>query len=208
MSESKKKIFGPIEIFAFLATVALLAYIGLKSGGGSIVERTESVELIEDRSRIGGSQENRKYRQDNEESVETILRQIADQYSGKPVKKAKVQQQMKAAKMSEDELEYLEKVKQEKKKENTDQSIDWFAVLKTSHKTYKNVKSAFQKAGIDVETAEDNVTSKLVNEVAARSFYAQIEELFDIPEKETRAFAEKGEKAVSDWARFVEEKTE
>ena len=204
--EKKKKIFGPIEIFAFLATVGILGYIALKGGGGSILERTETVEITDNPNFVGGEKKAKKSRNEDEESVEMILGQIADQYSsGKSTQSTP--KQLEKAGMSKDELEYLEEVKQKKKVEESDDSIDWFSVLRTSHKTYSNVKSAFEKAGINVESVEGNVASKLANEVAARSFYNKLEEMFDIPSEDARAFAEKGEKAVSDWARFVEEET-
>jgi len=204
--EKKKKIFGPIEIFAFLATVGILAYIVLKGGGGSILERTETVEITDNPNFVGSEKKAKEYRADEEESVEMILEQIADQYSNDTPAQS-TQKQLKNAGMSKDELKYLEEVKQKKKVEKKDDSLDWFSILRTSHKTYSNVKSAFEKAGINVESVEGNVASKLVDEVAARSFYNKLEEMFDIPSEDARAFAEKGEKAVSDWARFVEEET-
>lgn len=204
MSERKKKIFGPIEIFAFLATVGILAFLGLKQSGGRFMERTEQIEIIDNPSHNGGKKQKRKYESTNEESVEAILEQLADQYSGGKASYPK--QQLEDAGISKDEMEFLEEVKEKKLRENEAPSIDWFSVLRSSHKTYAKVKSVFENAGIDVDQAESNLTSKLANEVAARTVYSKIEEVFNIPEDDARAFAQKGEKALSDWARFVEEK--
>lgn len=207
MSEPKKKIVGPLELTVFIGVLILLAYIVLKSGGGSIIERTETVEIVNDNNRIGKAQ-NENYRsQDKDAGVEEILRQIEDQYSGTPGTTPSSDKSVPSAKMSKDERQYLESVKEEKEKKARDEGVDWFSVLRASHKTYKNVKSVFEKAGIDVQAAE-NVTSELANEAVARSFYSNLEKTFQIPEEEARAFAGKGQKALSDWARFVEEKDE
>jgi len=203
----QKKIFGPLEIVVFLITVGLLAYMAFKSGGINITERTETVEIVDDLKEQDARRAPRKYRETEEENVDVILRQIADQYSGKP-SNTPVQKEVKSQQMSQDELAYLESVKQKEKQKRKAESVDWFSVLSASHKTYKKVKSAFENAGIDVEKAENNVTSKLVNEVAARSFYNKMEEMFDIPKEDAKAFAAKGEKALSDWARFVDEKAQ
>ena len=88
---------------------------------------------------------------------------MADQYAnGKRPKSAP--KQLENAGMSEDEIDFLENVKEKKEKTQPDNAIDWFSVLEKSHKTYTSVKSVFEKAGINVDSAEDNVTSKLVNE--------------------------------------------
>lgn len=205
MSENKKKIFGPLEIFTVLLVIALLAYMAMKNGGISIMERTETVEILDKPN--NENRQPRKYRPTEEEHVDNILRQIADQYAGKPSQtNTQVRKEAIKKEMSPDEMAYLESVKQKEQKKSKQESIDWFTVLSTSHKTYKRVKSVFEKAGIDVGQAEANVGAKLVDEVAARTFYSKMEELFDIPEEEARAFAGKGEKALSDWARFVDEK--
>ena len=203
MSIKKKKIFGPLEITIFIAAIGLLAYIGLKSGGGSIIEKTESLEITNNPK---GSAEPkiRKDQPSEDESVEAVLRQISDQFSGET---GDYQEQKKKEKevMSADERAFLEEVKE--KNPDKDSTTDWFSILRASHKTYTKVKSAFESAGIDVKAAE-NLTSSLANEVAAKAVYSKLEETFGIPEKEAKAFAEKGEKALSDWAWFVEEKSQ
>jgi hypothetical protein len=52
---------------------------------------------------------------------------------------------------------------------------------------------------------EDNVSNMLENAIIAKTVYSKIEELFQIPEEDARAFAEQGKKAVSDWAQFIEQ---
>ncbi len=207
MSEAKKKIFGPLEISVFVIAVILLAYIGLKSGGGSIIEKTEQVEITNNPNNGGREGPRKKHQSSTEnESIEMVLRQIADQYSsGTGTTKGQTKKKLDKIPMTKDEMAFLEEVKEKNKdKIKEDKSTDWFSILRASHKTYTKVRSTFEKAGIDVE-ATDNITSALANEVAAKTVYSKLEELFDIPEQETKAFAKKGEKAISDWARFVEE---
>ncbi len=206
MENKKKKLFGPIELFAFIATVGVLGFLAFKGGGGSIMERTEHVEITDNPRTVGGPKKKREYYPTDDESVEMILQQIADQYGNGSTSSWKTQKKLKEAGMTEDEVEFLEEVKEQKKTENPSKSVDWFAVLRSSHKTYSKVKSVFEKAGIDVEKAGGDVTSKLANEVAARTFYSKMEEMFDISKEDSKAFAKKGEQALSDWARFVEEK--
>ncbi|MFT5386308.1 MAG: hypothetical protein ACI8VT_002853 [Saprospiraceae bacterium] len=207
MIEKKKKIFGPLEISLFIGAMLLLAYIGLKSGGGNVMEKTETVEITDNPMQSGGEERaKRKFSEKEDESVEMILQQIVDQFSKG---ETDFQGQKKSEKivMSEDEKAFLEEVKERKEPEVKNDSVDWFSILRASHQTYTNVKSVFEDAGIDVSAAE-NVTSALANEAAANVFSAKMKEMFDIPEKDTKAFAKKGEKALSDWARFVEEKTQ
>jgi predicted transcriptional regulator len=207
MLEKKKKIFGPLEIIVFIAAMLLLVYIGIKSGGGNVFERKETVEITDNPKQSGGEERaKRKLSEKEDESVEMILQQIADQFS-KGETDFQAQKKLEKTVMTQDEKDFLEDVKKRKEPEAVSDSVDWFSILRASHKTYTKVKDVFENAGIDVSAAE-NVTSGLANEAAANALSAKMKEMFNIPEKDTKAFAKKGEKALSDWARFVEEKTQ
>lgn len=194
-----------MEIGAFVITVIVLGYIGLKKGDGSMFQRIENVQIIDNAKEEGGEKQIREYdASKDEENVEDILAQIANQHAS-GVSTYKEERQLEKVGMSEDELRYLDEVKRKNQKNKSTNSADWFSILRGAHKTYSSVKTAFEEAGIEVDLVDDDVSSALVNEVAARTFSAKMNDLFGIPEEETRAFAKKGEKALSDWARFVEE---
>lgn len=208
MTEKKKKIIGPLELITLLLAIGLIGYIVLQNGGIGMMEKTEHIEII-DNPRQGETKKRvRKYEyKEDSEDVEAVLRQIANQYAGERINR-KTEKKLEDAGMSKGEVNFLKGVQAKKRERPEMDSVDWLAVFNASRKTYAKVKSVFENAGIDVEETEDKVTSKIVNDVTANVFYSKLEEVFNISEADAKAFAQKGERALSDWARFVEENKE
>lgn len=205
MSGEKKKILGPFEIITFLLAIAIIAYIVFQQDGIDIMERTEQIEIVDNPGYASEKKKVRKYENpQSEENIEAVLRQIANEYTTKDVN-PEAEKKLEKAGMSKGEVNYLRGLKERKTTMKEEESIDWLAVFNASRKTYAKVKSVFEKAGIEIEETEDKVVSGLINEVAAKTFYTKIEETFNISEAEARAFAQKGERTLSDWARFMEE---
>lgn len=201
----KKKIIGPVEWASIIALLGLLVYMGLRYGDGTLVQKTETVELTDNPSQGGDNAPKRYIDRGKEANVDAILRQIADQY-GDDYVVSKNDPILEDAGMSKSEAKFLETVKKQKKKDvDSKQDVDWFSILRTSHKTYKKVKSALEDSGIEFDEVEDKVSTALINEAASRTFYSKLERTFGISEERSKSFAEEGSRAVSDWARFVEE---
>ncbi len=210
MSAPKKKILGPIEIVSFLAAIIIIGYITLKSNGGKVYERAESTEITNNPTGEGQTYSGRRANtQREDQKVEDILRQISDQFGEDKVVRSVPNDKSSQPSMSKDELNYINQVRNKKKEDaRTDEEIDWFSILKASHKTYSKVKNVFEDAGIDIGDAERGVSTALVNEAAERTIYRKLEEYFDIPPEKTKDFAQKGQQKISDWARFVDENKE
>lgn len=203
----KKKILGPIEIISLLAAIMLIAYITFKAGGGKLTERTETVQITDNPQFEDNHTQIRKYHDPKqEESVEEILRKISDQFGKDKVVRSD-ETILENSDVSEDEMKFLKNVKRDKQTQARDDTIDWFAVINSSRKTYSKVKSVFESAGVDLSNAEIGIASALVNEAAERTVYSKMESVFGIPEEKAKNFAKKGQNAVSDWARFVNNNT-
>jgi hypothetical protein len=209
MTLPKKKILGPIEIVTLLGLIILIGYITLKSGGGKVYERSESTQITNNPTGEGLEYSGRRPNKDLEnQKVEDILRQISDQFGKENVVRTEVTESN-TPQMSADELRYINDVRRQTEEETPPgKDINWFQILKASHKTYSKVKDVFQDAGIDISEAERGITSTLVNEAAERTIYNKMEEYFNIPADKTEAFARSGQRKISDWARFVDESKE
>lgn len=204
---SERKIIGPMELVILLVALLLIAYIVLKSNGGNVYERNENVQIVDNPEEEGGKKQIRNFEMQNEDRVEVILQQLSEHYVDENNTTPKDRLIPDKA-ISDDEMNYLEEVK-EKHKQQEDTSLnpsDWYSILKTSHKTYNKIKSVFEDADASGKAVkEDNVSKMLENAIVANTIYSKIEELFQIPEEDAKAFAKQGKKAVSDWAQFVEQ---
>jgi len=204
--ESKRKIIGPIEMVVLAIALGLIAYILLKSSGGNVYESTENIQIVDNPDEKGRGGQIRNYEMQDEDRVEVILQQLSENYVDE--NNAISKERLNPDKLiPEDEMAYLEEVKKKHKEEETSISpSDWFAILQTSHKTYNKIKTVFEDADSSGKPVEgDNVSNMLENAIVAKSVYSKIEELFNIPEEDAKAFAEQGKKAVSDWAEFIEQ---
>jgi len=203
--EPKRKIIGPLELGVLVIALGLIAYILLKSSGGNVYERSEKTQIVDNPSVEERKKQIRNYEMQDDDRVEVILQQLSEHYTDNTPAPVESINEEKA--ISEDEMNFFEDVKKRKAQDtNTISPSDWLAILQTSHKTYKKIKSVFEDADASGKPVkEDNVSRLLQNELVANTVYSRIEELFGIPEAEVKNFADQGKKAVSDWAEFVEE---
>ncbi len=204
MTEEKRRLLGPIEKLVLVLAVLLIAYVVYKNDDINFVERSESVQII-DKPHAGKAAKTRVYRpEESDARVEAALEQLARQFSGESTTATSNWEQMG---LSEDEGYYYEQVK---KRNDWDTSIkragDWLTLLRASHKTYSQLQSVFS----DVigkpkeEIAADDVNFLMKNERSAEHVYSRIEQIFNIPKSDIQSFADKGRRAVSDWADFIE----
>ena len=203
---SDGKILGPVELVVLIVALLLIAYILLKNQGGSVYEKSETIQIIDNPQMEGGERQVRNYEMREEERVEVILQQLSEDFTEENNSSVKERINIDNA-ISDDELNYLEEVKQKHKEEEAFISpSDWLSILQASHKTYSKLKSVFEEAdSANKKVKEDNVSNLLENAIVAKNIYSKIEELFNIPEEDARAFAKQGKKAISDWAEFVEQ---
>lgn len=209
MSEPKKKLIGPLELSVLLATLVLIAYILLKSNGGKVYERAHSTQITDNPTIGKKGKQTRDYSpSDNEESVELILQQLSENFTDKNADIEKEELWEENA-VSSDELDFFKDVKKRYSEQDEIRNpADWLSILKASHKTYSKLKSVFEEAGDSKKPVkEDNVSSLLENAIVANMIYSRLEEDFNIPKEEAKAFANKGKKALSEWAKFVEEQS-
>ncbi len=110
---------------------------------------------------------------------------------------------------SEDEVDYL-KNRYEGKEMSQRNATDWLDVLTKSHRTYTQVKDAFEDLGIDSKKIlnVENASKVLSNPMVAESVYKKIEREFGIPKEYSEDFAKKNGGNLEDWAKFVEDKME
>ncbi len=203
---SNRKIIGPVELVILLIALLLIAYILLKSTGGSVFEQAEEIQIVDNPVSGEGKKQVRNYEMQNEDRVEVILQQLSENYTDE--KNTMPKDEINYDKtISEDELNYFEEVKEKHAKKDTSKNpSDWLTILQASHKTYSKIKSVFENADNSGKAVkEDNVSKMLENAIIANNIYSKIEELFQISEEDAKAFAEKGKNAVSDWAEFIEQ---
>ena len=204
--DSKKKLISPVELVILIVALSLIAYILLKNSGGNLYERSETIQIVDNPSAEGEEKQVRNYEMREEDRVEVILQELSEQYTEENNTTSKDRINYDQT-LSDDELKYLDEVKEKHKEEEEFISpSDWLTILKASHKTYKSIKSVFEDADSSGKAVkEDNVSNMLDNAIVAKNIYSKIEELFQIPEEDAKAFAEQGKKAMSDWAEFVEQ---
>ncbi len=209
MSE-KRKLLGPIEWTMFILAICILGYIVLQKGGIHVVERSETIEIVDNPSTTDFRQKSRPYREGKtDESVEAVLKELAVQFSEKEEAHSETTQKMAEEGMSRDEVKYYKDVKEKYEAfDKIKDAKDWFKVLKSANDTYRKLQSTFGKAaGQSPEAvASTDVESVLRNANSAKNVYANLKKYFGISEEEAQAFAERGKRTLSDWAQFVEEK--
>lgn len=208
--KQKRKVMRPFEwglliICGVIALLAVLHEMGIK-----MVSRAETTEIVQ---RPTERQQNAKpvryVDTEREKEVDAVLRDIAKEFSEESKGKKRVSKKdLREKGLDKEEAGYYNKVKKENR-ENTSVE-DWYNVLKASYKTYNNVRSIFDGVDGDENTNLDKSTIRDIidNPLLSNTIYKQIEEKFNIPAEQSKAFAEKGKKSLDDWAAFVESNKE
>ncbi len=217
MSEPKKrKILSPFEWGVFFIAIGILAYvlIGSNEGGFSVMEQTENIEIKDNPHASKGAQKTRRYNEtQEEESVEAVLKQLATQFSKEkspqePEISSSAMSIKKQKSISKEEMKYYEGLKQsEKISDKIRNAGDWFKTLKSAHDTYQKIESVFSEASGQApkELNEEDLKNALDNAKSAQNIYTNLREMFNISEEQSREFAQRGKKTLSDWAQFIEE---
>ncbi len=216
MSETskKRKLLSPFEWIIFFIAIGILGYIVLDKDGGdfSIMKRTETIEIIDQPHAEGSKSKARPYTgKYSDDSVESVLKELADQFSEeKSTKKSgsTLVVEETTATISKEELKLYEELKQNDKISDKIRSAgDWFKTLKSAHNTYQKLRSVFSEASGEAPEAleEDGLESIWENAKRAENIYSELEKTFNISEEQSREFARRGKKTLSDWAKFIEE---
>ena len=186
-----------------LLAVGILAYLAFQKGGFKLSEKSEEVIIIDNPHLSEQHQKIRTHKpKEDPRSDELILAEMADQFS-KPDSPSK--EQLKNLGLDEDEAEYYSEVQARHEFDQAVKNVkDWFQILKSSHETYGKVKNIFE--GIDSNAVKKEKLDQVMSDDSdADEVYSKMKELFGISSDDVKAFAAKGQKALSDWADFVEE---
>ena len=204
-SRQERKVMRPFEwgmvfICAVLAILAVLHEMGIK-----MVTRSETSEIVERPKERRQTKAVYYVDKQQEKEVDAVLEDIAKAFSEESKGKNKVSKKdLRAKGLDQQEAAYYDEIKKENQ-ENTSVQ-DWYNVLKASYKTYDKVKNIFD--GVDGE--KDNFLDRqaishiITNPLLSNTLYHQLEEKFNIPVQQSKAFAEKGKKSLDAWAAFVE----
>ena len=214
----KTSLVGPLELIMLIIGLGIIAYIMLQSrdGEGKLMERTETIQILDKPN--GSSQRARRYEPENEESVEALLQNLAEQFSEEEKTNARSgENQTKPGygkttteQLSRDEKKYYEQVRQKASiQDRIETARDWYRVLSASQKTYAQVKEIFGEATRlpEEQVNSDNVNKELEKQGTSDDFYKKLSESFQIAPEDIEAFGRTGKRALSDWAEFVEQES-
>jgi len=208
----KKPLLSVFEKFILLGLVIFFGYNIFQKGGLTMMEKTEETTILD------GNMSSKKYKEyDRKEKkvsqkktstkkldTDDVLGNLARTFSKG---RENTTRQMKEMGLSKDEIKYYKEVKKETNlTDKVKDAQDWFYVLKASASTYGKVKSLVNDLGKGSD--DENVNAMLEDGTTSNDFYKKLESTFNISKEEAEAFANLGKKKVSDWARFIEEKTE
>lgn len=211
-----KPLLSGFEKIILIGLIAFFGYQFFKNGSFRIMEKTEEVTILD------GKTSSKKYkeldRKEKEKPIEkrdgwnkksgeklntdNVLGKLARTYSKGREETAR---QMKEMGLSDDEIKYFNEVKEEETlTEKISSAKDWFQFLKTSASTYGKVKTFVNELG---GTESSDVNELLEDRKSSNEFYENLEKAFGISETEAKAFSSLGKKKISDWAKFIEEKS-
>ncbi len=208
---AKKPLLSVFEKFILLGLVIFFGYNIFQKGGITMMEKTEETTILD------GKMSSKKYKEYDQKEKAVSRKNLsskkldADDVLGNLARafskgRENTARQMKEMGLSDDEIKYYKEVKKEVSlTEKAKDAQDWFYVLKASASTYGKVKSLVQDLGDRGD--DENVNAMLEDNSTSSDFYKKLESTFNISKDEAEAFANLGKKKVSDWAKFIEEKT-
>ncbi len=220
---SNKPLISGFEKIILLGLVVFFAYGIYKNGGISLYEKTEETTIFDGKTTANtydeldkiekssnwnrkGIEPPAKVKPLKSEQLDTddVLGKLARTFSAGRNETAR---QMKEMGLSDDEINYINDVKKENDfSDELQDARDWFNILKTSASTYGKVKSFVDDLSNGSGNTE-NVNALLEDDKKSDDFYKNLEATFGISEAEAKAFSTLGKKKVSDWAKFIEEKS-
>lgn len=207
----KKKIMRGFEWFMFILSVVIIGIVALHEGGFPLVQKTESVEIVERPVEDQRRQQAQpvKYRDaEIDKNVDEVLKDIARSFSDEGAGNRVSKRELRKKGLDKQEAAYIKEVKEKNEEKGTlETAKDWYNVLKTSHATYSKVKNIFDGAdGVKDTSVDKNAISEILgNEMLSNAVFYELEQKFNIPRERSAAFAKAGKKQLDDWATFVEE---
>lgn len=213
MEEAPKRrsLLGPLEMVMLIVGLGIIAYVTFQSGGGKVMERSETIKILDKPN--GSKEKARRYEAADEESVEALLQNMAEQFSEEEKGKSQVSTPPKketSAIISADEKKYYEDVREKSSfSEQLETAKDWYQILSASQKTYSKVRSILSETTRQPEEKinTSNVSKELQTPEVSSDFYQKLSENFQIDQSDLEAFGRTGKRALSDWAEFVEEQS-
>lgn len=197
---SDKKLITPTELFFLMVAILIMIYVFMSKNDINFTKKTETVEIVKN--------PNTNKTRSTEERKKASAKRAAE----KKIKDKEVEAMLDKLKKNnlygeEGTTKFAKEVKKNQSS-SKDDSSDIFSTIKASHKTYTKVKELFTPEGEEPTSTLEDVGALLKNETVRNTVFKRLEDAFEIPEEESEAFAKKGKKALSDWAKFVEEHKE
>ncbi|MEM9885861.1 MAG: hypothetical protein AAF849_08215 [Bacteroidota bacterium] len=201
----KKRIIKPYELILLVIIGFIFIHLGLKSVGINTVNRSEEVNWLDRPSGPEApiSLEDRERDQQVDEVLENIAVQFAED---RRRNRTSSKRDLKKKGLSEDEAKYYKDVQQREATEGMSPS-DWVDAVQTSYKTYKTVKNIFDTVdGRQEEKLDTEDMERVLSDAELRNrTFSNLEQTFNIARPQLEAFAQRGSRALSDWATFVDE---
>lgn len=207
--KKKRKIIRPFEMILLVLSVLLLIHFGLKSLGVDTVKRGEEVSWLDRPS--GPEAPITRYDDTDaarDRKVDAVLDNIAVQFAeDKRKNRTSSKQELRKKGLDQDEAEYYQDLQQREAEDKGMSPSDWINTVQTSYKTYKTVKSIFDRVDgrNDEEIDSEEVGDILSNPEMRDITFSDLEKTFNIARPQIEAFARRGGGALNDWATFVDQ---
>jgi hypothetical protein len=199
---TNKRVIRPYEWILLIIALLIILYFLLERVGIDNVKRTEQVSWLDNPSGPEAPINRADQRNENiEKKVDGILTDIETQFA-EGNKSYNNTTSRGLENLTTDEERYLA----QRHDKETMSASDWIRLARKSLNTYRQIKAIFDKADGKTEhqVNEQEVESILSNLELKDIAFAALEKQFNISRSKLDAFEERGSKAVSDWAAFIE----
>lgn len=202
---NKRRVIRRHEIVLLVLSGLFLLYMGLKTIGVSPVDRGEEVTWL-DRPNGPESPMVSVDRAERTPELEATIQNIAVQFAEDERRDKRTSKtDLRRKGLSADEAEYYKDVRQ--REDGGKSAADWVETVQTSYETYKMVKGIFDKVdGRSDDYVGDEEVANILNDPELRNrTFSNIEQTFQIARPQIEAFAQRGGRALNDWATFIDE---
>jgi len=204
--KKKRKTIRPFKLILLVLVGLVLVHFGLKSVGVNTVKRSEEVSWLDRPS--GPEAPITSIDEDRDRQVGAVLDDIAVQFAeDKRKNRTSSKRELRKKGLNKDEAEYYQDLQQREAPERGMSPSDWVNTVQTSYKTYKTLRSIFDKVdGRNNEEIDSEEVSNVLSDPELRDItFSNIEKTFNIARPQLEAFARRGGGALNDWATFVDQ---
>ena len=179
------------EIVLAVIGILIIGYLVMNQYGCPLVSHSETTEWTDGSSHDQLKPSNNDNNKEIDTQTEAVVQELAEIFAEDPAGNNRGRTANATRYLSKDERAYYQEIRKEYAfDEQLEKAKDWYNILSTASQTYQTMESIFNKNKPDE---------------APNDFYDELEERFHIPKTASQVFAEKGKRALKDWALFVEE---